>query len=277
MEARPTRRPFSSRVERLEGRDLLSAMVFHSPSGTAPVRVAAASAPVAPTVASVQFEPLTGRVLVVFAGDSSGYDPAALTNPANYGLSLVQSTGKLPSQDPSRAKAGVVLAPEFVVTGVSLTTPSTPGTPQTVVVTIDNNQPLRPGSYRFSIRSAGIVDGAGQPLNGSYSGAFPSGDTKGGGDFAAILAQAKNTVLPALPTSAGPTPGPGVAPKYVFLPSTQGVQVRYAAAKPGRFQLAGGNKITLIPLGKQHFPGTFRLAKLDPTLLPGAPKAAKRK
>jgi hypothetical protein len=273
-----TRRAAIAKVESLEGRDLLSTMVFHSPAGSPPVQVAAQASSTPPTVAFAQFEPLTGRVLVDFSADSAGYNAAVLTNPANYSFSVVQTAGKLPKTGQSRPKAGVVLAPTFQVTGVSLSTPDDPGMPQSVIVSINNNQPLRPGTYRFAVKSAGIVDLAGRPLDGTYTGTFPSGGGSSG-DFVAILAQTHNTVLPALPTSstAGSTSPTGVVPTYVFLPSTQGVRVRYAAAKPGKFQLAGGNKITLIPLQRQHFPGTFRLAKLDPSLIPVASSARKHR
>ncbi len=57
---------------------------------------------------------------------------------------------------------------------------------------------------------------------------------------------------------------------------TRGVQVRYTSATPGKFMLAGGNKITLLPLAYQYFPGSYRLPKLDASLIPGAKSAAKK-
>src|SRR4051794_990574 len=83
-------RSLRSSLESLEARQLLA-------------RVQAAevlAGPVAPRVAYVQFEPLTGRVRVTFTGDASGIDPARLTKPANYSLVPIQVVDKGPSVDP---------------------------------------------------------------------------------------------------------------------------------------------------------------------------------
>lgn len=263
MRIDPGARQARFKVEALEGRQLLAATVFHPPAGDAPVQVAAASTAMsaqAPTVSLVQFEPLTGRVLVQFSGDASGYNATALTNPANYSFSVIQTPVKLPPVGTSRPRAGVILAPTFAVTGVSLSTVNTPGMPQSVVVTINNNQPIRPGSYRFTIHSAGIVDGNGLPLNGAFTGTFPSGEgAQGQGEFAAILTQSHNTVLPARPI--GSVPGTPVKGPVRYVPAGHPVRVRYAPAVLGHFRLAGGNNITLIPVGRQYFPGTYRPGK----------------
>ena len=267
------KRAACSRVEALETRNLLTT-VGHilppHPGTPQPTAQATAQAPIAPTdaprVAYVQFAPLTGRVLVTFTGDLAGYSTATLTNPANYSLQVVKTEGKLPASEQSRPKAGVVLAPTFRVTGVAPPTPAAPGMPQTVVVIINNNQPIRNGVYRFAIHSQGITDLAGRPLDGRYSGTFPTGGNPPGGDFVADLVLTRNTVLPALPVEpqAGPGNPAGVAPGYVFLPSASAVRVRYTSATPGKFMLAGGNNITLVALANQHFPGTYRLPKAKP-------------
>ena len=257
-----------SRLESLEARDLPSGAghVLPSPPEMPPSSVqATALAPVAPTeaprVAFVQFAPLTGRVLVTYTGDLAGYGTATLTNPANYNFQVVKAEGKLPATNRSPPKAGVVLAPMFRVTGVAPPTPVAPGMPQTVVVSINNNQPIRNGIYRFTIHSPGITDLAGRPLDGRYTGTFPTGGSGAVGDFAANLVQTRGTILPAQPVSTGPTDPNGVAPGFVYVPPVSAVRVRYAAAKPGKFMLAGGNNITLIPLAHQDFPGAFRPSK----------------
>lgn len=265
------------RVEPLEGRSLLSATILPSPGGSASVQVAAlppTPPPAAPLVAFAQFQPLTGRVLVQFSGDPAGFDTSVLTNPANYSFQPLASSSQSPSPNPSRPKVGITLAPTFAITGVTLATPNVTGSSPTVVVQADNSQPIRPGAFVFTIRSAGLVDRLGRPLDGEYSGTFPSGGTQGSGDFTAILAQTRNTVLPAQPTGkhVSKASTTGVAPTYVFFPSTQAVRVRYAAAKPGKFMLAGGNNITLIALPKQDFPGTYRLSKPH---APATPKPGK--
>jgi hypothetical protein len=287
-----------STVEPLEGRQLLAnavASVLPSPTGSPPAQVAAAP-PVAqgqaPQVESAQFEPLTGRILVQFSADAAGYDPAVLTNPANYSFSLLQAFEKQPTKSQSRPKAGIVLPPPYVVTGVTLTNPTTAGMPPSVIVSINNNEPLRFGVYQFTIHSAGLTDLAGRRLNGFFDGGFPTGSEPGVGDFVAILAEVNSTVLPPLtaspPTAPDVPPGvkppasstknpPGINPTYVFLPSTRGVRIRYTSASPGQFVLAGGNKITLKPLRNQYFPGTYRLPALDASLIPGAKKHPKPK
>jgi hypothetical protein len=281
---RKKKRAAIARVETLEGRELLAGTVLPPPTGAPPVQVVSLppAPPVAPSsapaVAFAQFEPLTGRVLVQFTADAAGYNPAVLTNPANYSFSLVQAFEKQPTKSHSRPKADIFLPPPFVVTGVTLTNPVVPGAAPSVIVSINNNAPLRFGIYQFTIHSAGLVDLAGTPLNGAFSGTFPSGGIQpGGSDFVTILAQVNSTVLPALaalPQNSPPNPS-GVAPGYVFFPSTRGVRVRYTSAPPGGFRLAGGNGITLRALSFQFFPGTFRLPALDASLIPGAKTTGK--
>ena len=244
MRTSPRGRFKPGKLESLESRSLLS--------------TATPSAP--PTVGYVQFEPLTGRILVTYTGDAAGYNNASLTNPANYSISPVFLKTKLPNPDPSRPSAGITLVPQFVVTGVTLSTPVAAGQPQSVLVSVNNNQPFKFGTYRFTINASGITDNAGNQLDGAYSGVFPSGNGVAGSNFVANLTQSHSTVLPASPVTSPPaTPSNGeVAPGYVFYPSTRPVRVRYLAARPAVFQLAGGNRIRLQALPHQFFPGTFR-------------------
>jgi hypothetical protein len=255
-----------SKLELLETRDLMAVAGAVMPPIAAPPTVApqvqALAAPAdGPKVGFVQLEPLTGRVLVSFSGDLAGYNNATLTNPANYSFEPAKLFTKLPSTPQSRPRAGVVLAPEFKVTGVELSTPVAPGMPQTVIVTINNNQPIRNGIYQFAINGQGITDSAGRQLDGQYNGVFPSGNGQPGSSFVSLLTVVNNTVLPASPASPQPGPAnpPGVAPTYVFFPTTMAIRTRYAPAnKPGKFMLVGGNNITLVALNHQFFQGTFR-------------------
>lgn len=265
MRNTPRRRCPISKLESLEGRWLLSTVsaavervLVVTPNPTLMAPLSTPSAP--PTVSNVQFEPLTGRILVSFSGDTAGYNLASLTNPANYSLIPILTKQKLPSPDPSRPGAGIRLAPEFRVTGVQLGNAVANGQAQTLIVSIDNNQPIKFGTYRFTIHAAGITDLAGNSLDGAYSGVFPSGNGQRGSDFVADLTQTHSTILPAAPVTAPPSPaGPGeTAPGYVFVPSTRQFRVRYLAARPAVFQLAGGNKIRLEALRFQYFPGTYR-------------------
>ena len=272
MRTLPRRRSPIAVVETLETRNLLSAVTATvipptqsiiveppvPPLPLPPTTPTTASSP--PTVAFVQFEPLTGRVLVNLTGDPSGYNLASLTNPANYSLVPVSTKQKLPSPNPSRPAADVFLAPSFKVTGVTLGSPVAPGVTETLVVSVDDNQPIKFGIYQFTIHAAGITDNAGNALDGAYSGVFPSGNGQAGSDFVANLTETHSTILPASPVTAPPSPTSAaeVAPTYVFVPSSRQFRVRYLAAKPAKFQLAGGNRIRLQALPHQFFPGTFR-------------------
>jgi hypothetical protein len=244
MRTSPRRRSPIAPVEALENRNLLSTATVSAP----------------PTVANVQFEPLTGRVVVNLTGDASGYDLSTLTNPANYSLVPVSTKQKLPNPDPSRPDVGVNLAPEFKVTGVTLTSAASAGQAETLVVSIDDNQPIKFGTYQFTIHGGGITDNAGNQLDGAYSGVFPSGDGQPGSNFVANLTQTHSTILPPAPVTLPQSQATAttVVPTYVFVPSTRQFRVRYLASKPAVFQLAGGNKIRLQALPHQYFPGAFR-------------------
>jgi hypothetical protein len=263
MRTTPRRRSPIAGVEALETRNLLATSPVTTPIIVEPP-VAPPSATITPssppTVAFVQFEPLTGRVLVSFSGDASGYNIDSLINPANYSLVPVSTKQKLPSPDPSRPDVGVILAPQFKVTGVQLGSPVQAGQAQTLIVSIDDNQPIKFGIYRFTINASGITDNAGTELDGAYSGVFPTGNGQPGSNFVANLTETHSTILPAIPVTATQSPASAneVAPTYVFLPSTRQFRVRYLAYKPAVFQLAGGNRIRLQALPHQYFPGTYR-------------------
>ncbi|WP_435009599.1 hypothetical protein P12x_000857 [Tundrisphaera lichenicola] len=217
----------------------------------------------APRVGYVQFQPLTGRVGVTFTGDLSGIDPSVLTNPANYSLVPLKVKATPPAVNPSRPGVGVVLIPTYKVTGVSLTPPQAPGDPQYAVVVINNNQPLRPGTYRFKIKAAGIVNSSGVALEGAYRGLFPSGNGHPGTNFVADLTVVNNTVLPAAPVLLKP-PGPSAPdatrPVPVFYPTTQEVLVKIVGNNNPQTRLLGGGNARVVALPGQFFPGTFRPA-----------------
>ena len=261
---RPKRQSIS-KVETLETRQLLATAVAAAPIAPPPPTGAPevqppVNATPGPRVAFVQFQPLTGRVLVSLTGDLAGYNTATLTNPANYSFGPVREEVPPPLPNRSRPNAGVVLAPTFKVTGATLANIVQPGMPQQLIISINNNQPLRNGTYQFTIHSAAITDLAGRPLDGAYSGVFPSGNGQPGGDFVANLTSVRNTVLPAAPVtmnSAPPPPG-SVKPTFVYIPVPHAVIVGITSASPGGFMLAGGNKIKLYALPNQNFPGSFR-------------------
>ena len=271
--AKRARRARLARLESLERRDLMAVAPLPAVETASVVH---AQAIANPTVAFVQLEPLTGRVLVSFSGDLAGYNLSTLRNPANYSFSPVASFTRLPSTPQSRPRAGVVLVPDFVVTGVQLSTPVAPGQPQSLIVTINNNQPIRNGIYQFAINGAGITDQAGRPLDGQYNGVFPSGNGTPGSAFIANLVVTHNTVQPARAVNPRPgtVPANAVVPTYVFFPTTQAIRTRYAPAnRPGKFMLVGGNNITLVALNNQNFLGTFRPHLAKPHLLDASKKS----
>jgi hypothetical protein len=256
------RRPVGSTLEAIEARQLLSTLA--RPSAIAPpaaVEAPATGAADAPRLASVQLEPLTGRVLVTITGDLAGIDRAKLTDPRNYSLVPVVVRDEGPAVDPSRPEKGVILVPNFVTTGVALTPNPGPGLPRSLVVSINNNQPLRAGFYRFRINSAGITDGSGVALDGAYRGVFPSGNGRPGSDFVADLAVLHNSVQPALPVAPLPQPaGPhGVKPSPIFFPTTRQIRIRIMGNNnPDTRQKGGGNAIA-VALPHQSIPARYRL------------------
>ena len=189
-------------------------------------------------MAYLQFEPLTGRVVATFQDELSGLDQATLADGANFTFTHV---GNLPGVKPSAYKAGSPLAPAYVVTGVSVGQAASATSPQTVVVSIDNNQPLRGGFYRITVKSGGIEDVAGNALDGTYYGYFPSGKNTPGGDFVANLTSVHNTVLPALPvgTTASPLANPGTRPTSVFIPTVKATRVKVVGPYNSVVALAG--------------------------------------
>jgi hypothetical protein len=276
-----SKRKLISKVEALENRNLMAVASpvlpptpITTPSTTASEVQAMATPSAGPAVAFVQFEPLTGRVLVSFSGDLAGYNTATLTNPANYSFTPVELFSKLPTKPESRPRAGVVLAPEFAVTGANQSGQVPPGEAQTVIVSINNNQPIKNGIYEFAINAPGITDLAGRELDGQYNGVFPSGNGQPGSDFVSLLTEVNNTVLPASPASPQPETStqPTVAPTFVFLPTVQRIVVGYRGSTPGRFMLAGGNHITLTALNNQFFPGSFRPKPAKPATDHGSAK-----
>ena len=233
-------------IDRLETRQLLAASTIDP----------------APQVASVQFLPLTGRVQFTITEAPSGIDPSRLTDPANYTFAPIATADKPPARDPSRPGAGMVLAPNEVVTGVSLTPNPAPGLPQLVTVIINNNQPIRPGSYRFAIRSAGIVDARGVPLDGAYLGVFPSGNGRPGTDFAARLSTVDHSVRPARPASPLPPgpPTPGASkPAPVSAPTTVDIRIKIVGNNNRTSRTLGGGNAFAVALPGQGFPDTFHL------------------
>lgn len=146
-----------------------------------------------PVVEGVQLGRLSGQVLVVFQDGTSGLDLASLQNPANY--SLVRSDGR-----------GSPLTVSSVVLGPNVG----PGTPESVLLTFNNGKYVRGGTFRFTARSGGVEDVAGNALDGEFTGTFPSGNGTPGGDFAATLRAVHRMVFAPASTVGTATTSAGV-------------------------------------------------------------------
>ncbi len=220
-----------------------------------------------PRVTNILFQPLTGRVEVSLQDGAGGLDQSSATDATNYSFQRV-SPRPSPAERGLR-RPGFVLAPAFVVTGVTTAPQTSASDPQLIVVTIDNNQPIRAGFNRFTIRSGGIRDLAGNALDGEFSGSFPAGNNAPGGDFVADLLTVHNTVLQPLPTRSAPRPivPPGVVPIKTFEPTTRLTQVTYIG--PANRARQTGQNVRIVALPQQNFPGTYN-APMFGTRLPTA-------
>jgi hypothetical protein len=156
---------------------------------------------VGPRVTSTALDRPGGQVVLGFSDDQSGLDGKSLINGANYTFTK------------ARARPG-----QFLVTGLSAIPPS--GLASMVDVAINAGMRLRGGMYTLLIRSGGVQDIAGNPLDGTFFGSFPSGDGLSG-DFVARLDSIHNTVYPPAPenSTASPLSPPGRPSSSVQIPT----------------------------------------------------------
>jgi virginiamycin B lyase len=103
-----------------------------------------------------------GQLSVTYRDDSAGLDPASLTAAAAYSLSRSQGRGVRPIR----------------VTGLRSTSGGE------VVARAGGRARLPQGRYVLRINSSGIVDLAGNAVDGEFTRTLPSGDGRPGGDFA---------------------------------------------------------------------------------------------
>jgi hypothetical protein len=128
-----------------------------------------------PQVAAVRLYPLSGEIDVTFQDGFSGLDPSALRDAASYTLSR------------SRPRPGTYRISQIVPPIIA----PAPGNPETMVLVINNGRSLPDGTYTFTILAStmgrGIRDVAGNPLDGAFYGAFPSGSRIPGNPFQAAF------------------------------------------------------------------------------------------
>ena len=127
---------------------------------------------VSPVITGVVIIPRTGQVQVTYLDPGVG---AALggpseTDPGNYVF--------------TRRKTSTPRAD--VITSATLLPNGGPTGPQTVLLRVGKGGRIRHGYYLFRVISGGVADAAGNPLAGTFSGSYPTGNGKGG-DYDALV------------------------------------------------------------------------------------------
>ncbi len=123
---------------------------------------------VGPRITGVPVAPRIGQIWVYYRDDRSGMDRASLTDASSYALTPIGSgQGR------------------FLATVASTSPEAGPTDLEPVAVTINNGRRLPRGQAQVTIVSGGVSDRAGNALDGDFSGSFPSGNGRVGGDFVA--------------------------------------------------------------------------------------------
>ncbi len=138
---------------------------------------------VGPRLMGLSVNPRLGQLHLTLLDDRSGLDPLSLTNPANY--SLVRR-----SRRPQTFALSETVAPST----------QTPGA-QVVTLTTAQHRIGHGLRYVLSVFSGGLQDRAGNPLDGEFSGRFPSGNGVPGGSALINIATDGRKVLPFRPVS----------------------------------------------------------------------------
>jgi hypothetical protein len=163
---------------------------------------------VAPKVANVTLDRTNGQVIVTYQPSLVGMDTASIIDAANYRL----LKRNLPF--------GSLLVTQLPILASATTVPGN-APDVTVDVVINNGRFLRGGIYTFIIKSGGVQDIAGNPLDGEFYGYFPSGNNVPGVDFVARLDSVHNRVLPPATVigTASPVNPPGTLPGGFRIPT----------------------------------------------------------
>ena len=152
---------------------------------------------VGPTVTNVVFARLTGSVYATFQDNLSGLAMASVLNGANY------TFYKLVNGRPG----------QFFPSTITVVQSGGPTAPVQVRISFNGGRYIRGGQYVLTIRSGGVMDVAGNALDGEFPEHSPPETARPGGNFAAGLDALHNTVFVPRPTSSGPawTKSPGKA------------------------------------------------------------------
>jgi hypothetical protein len=142
---------------------------------------------VAPRITSLEFDRLTGTLMVTFQDDRSGMLTQSLLDADNY------SFNRRHPQPPGT----------FIVTSLTLSGGGSPTAPVTVAVQLNGGRQIHGGVFTFTVHTAtvlrpsGVQDLAGNPLDGEFYGTgSASGNGVPGGDFVANLTAFHNIVKP---------------------------------------------------------------------------------
>jgi hypothetical protein len=95
-----------------------------------------------------------------------------------------------------------------------------------VVATVNGGRRLRGGFYTLRIRSGGVQDVAGNPLDGKFFGTFPSGNGSPGGDFMARIVSVRKVIFAPAPVSSTVSPlvPRGTADRFSSIPATSAIR-----------------------------------------------------
>jgi hypothetical protein len=149
-----------------------------------------------PRVTALSFNPTSGQIVVTFLDDRSGMDLASLTNPMNYSFARQPGRAIFPS----------------TITNVSAGSTAQPTDPVAVTVTINGGATIGHGRrYVFAIASGGVRDVAGNALDGTFTGTFPSGNGTAGAFQARLVSTGGHSLAPlplSLPFSVLRAPSP---------------------------------------------------------------------
>ena len=141
---------------------------------------------VAPVITGVVVIPKTGQIQVTYLDSGAG---AALGGPSETNTSFYVFT---------RRKTSTPRAD--VITSATLLPNGGPTSPQTVILRVGKGGRISHGFYLFRVISGGVADAAGNPLAGTFTGTYPTGNGSIGDYNALVLNGGFKNNLP-VPTS----------------------------------------------------------------------------
>ena len=136
---------------------------------------------------NVVFARASASVYVTFQDNLSGLAQATLINAGNYAINTLVN-----------GKPGKSLS-----TSITTTASGGPTSPQQVRITFHGGRRIRRGQFLLTIRSGGIADVAGNGVDTTFSGSFPTGNGTSGGSFLAGLDATHNKVFALKPITNG--------------------------------------------------------------------------